>query len=118
MKINRKEWLKAVSALALGLMLAMTAVSVSAQRNRKMKSVGNFGGSAQLRKTARNSGYSEGVKAGRNDKRRNEPLNFKDERVYQDATNGYSARLGDKVLYQRYFREAFENGYRDGWNGY
>lgn len=125
MRNNRKEWLKLASALALGLLLAATAMNVSAQRKVKlgrMKTLevgGTSQGAQTFRQTlANNTGYDEGVKAGRSDRRRNERLNFKDESVYQNATKGYTSRLGDKTLYQKYFRKAFENGYRDGWNGY
>lgn len=109
--------------LALGLLLLVAAAgSVSAQRQPKggnaAKKYKNYGGSAQLRQTAINAGYEEGIKEGRADRSRGERMNFTDESSYQSATKGYSARLGDKLLYQRYFRAAFENGYRDGWNGY
>jgi hypothetical protein len=78
----------------------------------------NWGGSAQLRQTALNAGYNEGIKEGRNDRRRGDRFNFTDESDYRSATKDYSSRLGSRALYQRYFRAGFENGYRDGWNGY
>jgi len=60
----------------------------------------------------------EGIKAGRNDRSRGERFDFENESAYKDATKGYNTRLGDKAIYQRYFRAGFENGYRAGWNGY
>ncbi|HSE25242.1 MAG TPA: hypothetical protein VLB68_26510 [Pyrinomonadaceae bacterium] len=30
----------------------------------------------------------------------------------------YSSSLGDREVYQRYFREAYEHGYADGYAGY
>ena len=62
--------------------------------------------------------YNEGIEEGRNDRRRNERFNFTDESDYRSATKDYNSRLGNRGLYQRYFRAGFENGYRDGWNGY
>jgi hypothetical protein len=122
MKCNREGWLKRVSALTLGLFLVASAVSVPAQREaRRGQDRGthpNWGGSAQLRQTALNAGYNEGIEEGRNDRRRGERFDFKDESDYKTATKEYSSRLGSRVLYQRYFRQGFENGYRDGWNGY
>jgi hypothetical protein len=79
---------------------------------------GNWGGSYQLRQTALNAGYNNGVQEGRRDRQRNERFNFADESDYRNATEDYSSRLGSRTLYQRYFRQGFENGYRDGWNGY
>src|SRR3954465_15506286 len=101
MKSNRKEWLKRASALALGLFLVAMAGSVPAQRKVK-RGPGNlnWGGSAQLRQTALQAGYNEGIGAGRADRQRGEQFNFKDESEYQSATKGYSSPLGDKALYQ------------------
>ncbi len=79
---------------------------------------GNFGGSLQLRQTALNAGANEGVKEGRRDRERGEAFNYTDEGVYQDALKDYSSRLGDRYVYQQYFRQAFVNGYTEGYRGY
>jgi len=119
MKSNRREWLKTVSVLTLALFLVATAGSSMAQRAAKRgRGNPNWGGSTELRETALQSGYDEGIKAGRNDRSHGERFNYTDESEYKVATTGYSASLGDKTTYQRYFRAGFENGYRDGWNGY
>ena len=82
----------------------------------------NYGGSFQLRQTALNAGYNEGIKLGRQDSRRGGSYgysgNYTNSSAYQRATKDYSSRLGDPYLYQRYFRLAFVNGYRAGINGY
>jgi hypothetical protein len=119
MKMSRKGLMKSLLMIALGLFLVSTAASVSGQRKAKHGPGNpNWGGSAELRQTALNTGYSEGVAAGRTDSQRKQPFNFKDESEYRSATKGYSSSLGDKTLYQRYFRYGFEKGYLDGWNGY
>ncbi|HET8671550.1 MAG TPA: hypothetical protein VFM05_13245, partial [Candidatus Saccharimonadales bacterium] len=79
---------------------------------------GDFGGSFQLRQTALNAGFNEGVKQGREDRRARNANGFQRHSAYQKATKDYSSRLGDREVYQRYFREAFENGYADGYAGY
>jgi hypothetical protein len=79
---------------------------------------GNYGGSYELRQTALNAGANEGNKAGRKDRQRGARYDFSDEREYQKATKDYNSRLGDRSIYQQYFREAFEHGYADGYNGY
>ena len=78
----------------------------------------DLGGSFDLRQTALNAGFADGVKEGRKDRQRNERFDFRDENGYQKATRDYSSRLGDRGLYQRYYREAFEHGYDDGYSGY
>jgi multidrug efflux pump subunit AcrA (membrane-fusion protein) len=78
---------------------------------------GNYGGSFDLRQTALNAGYNEGMKEGREDRSRGERFNFTDEGDYREADKDYSSRLGDRSTYQAYFRQAFQNGYRDGYNG-
>jgi hypothetical protein len=77
-----------------------------------------YGGSAQLRQTALNAGYNEGIKEGRKDRSRGERYEFRDEEDYRNANTDYSSRLGSRALYQQYFRQGFENGYADGYRGY
>ena len=77
-----------------------------------------YGGSYQLRQTALNAGYNEGIKEGRKDRSRGERYEFRDEEDYRNANTDYSSRLGNKELYRQYFRQGFQNGYADGYRGY
>ena len=77
----------------------------------------NYGGSSNLRQTALNAGYNEGIKEGRKDRNGNGRADFRNNSAYQKATTDYSSKLGDRNLYQRYYREGYENGYYDGLNG-
>jgi hypothetical protein len=79
---------------------------------------GNFGGSFQLRQTALNAGFNEGVKQGREDRRKRNNNGYQRQSTYQKATKDYSSGLGDREVFQRYFREAYEHGYADGYGGY
>ena len=88
------------------------------RRGRNWERYGNYGGSANLRQTALNAGFNNGIEEGRKDRQRRERYNFRDESDYQKATEDYSSRLGNRELYKRYFREGFENGYDAGYNGY
>lgn len=143
MRSNVKGILKGASLLALGLTFMLPA-TVSAQdrrddrrddrreqrreerreqrreerRGRDWGDYNGWGGTQELRQTALNAGYNNGIKAGRNDQRKGRRFNFTDESDYRNASKDYSSRLGSKSLYQRFFRQGFENGYRDGWNGY
>jgi hypothetical protein len=65
-----------------------------------------------------NAGFADGVKEGRKDRSKNERFEFRDEGNFQSATRDFSSRLGDRELYRTYYRQAFENGYRDGYAGY
>lgn len=78
----------------------------------------NWGGSQQLRQTALNAGYNEGIKEGRKDRDNGERFEFRDEEDFRNANTDYSSRLGNRSLYQQYFRQGFQNGYTDGYRGY
>jgi hypothetical protein len=87
-------------------------------RNRFNDDYPDWGGTFDLRQTALNAGFNEGIKAGRDDERRNRRYEFRDDSAYQKATKDFSSRFGDRELYQRYFRIAFEHGYADGYQRY
>jgi hypothetical protein len=91
------------------------------QRNRRGRNwdqYGQFGGSYQLRQTALNAGYNNGREQGRKDRDRNRAANYRTYKEYREATEDYSSRLGNRELYRRYFREGYDNGYLDGYEGY
>ena len=148
MRSNVKGILKGASALALGLMFVMPTTALAQydrqerredrrerreerredrqerreerreRRGRDWGNYGGWGGSQQLRQTALNAGYNNGIKEGRKDRQHGDRFNFTDESAYRNASNDYSSRLGSKSLYQRFFRQGFENGYSDGYSGY
>jgi len=88
------------------------------RRGRDADGYGNYGGSFNLRQTALNAGFADGAKEGRKDRQSNDRYDFRDESNYQRGTRDYSSRLGDRGIYMRYYREAFEHGYADGYAGY
>jgi hypothetical protein len=79
------------------------------RRGRDWDRYGNYGGSAELRRTALTAGYDEGIREGRKD--RGSRTELRNLNSYQRATKDYRPSLGDRELYRRYFREAFEAGY-------
>lgn len=87
------------------------------RRGRNWDRYGNYGGSFELRQTALNAGYNEGIKEGRDARRRGRNSDFRNFNAYQNAAQDYSSGLGDREIYRRYYREGFENGYGDGYNG-
>src|ERR1051326_6047198 len=86
-------------------------------RGRSYDNYPNYGGSYNFRQTALNAGYNAGIKAGRDDRRsgRYNPYGHSD---YRNASKDYNSREGDRATYAQYFRQAFETGYRDGYQGY
>ena len=87
------------------------------RRGRNWDRYDNYGGSFQLRQTALNAGYNEGIKEGR--KARNRRFSdFRNNSAYRNASKDYNSRFGNRALYQRYFRAGYENGFNDGYNGY
>lgn len=79
---------------------------------------GNYGGSYEMRQTALNAGYNEGVRRGREDRSRGDRYDYSDEGSYQSADKDYNSRYGDRNLYRQYYRQGFVNGYTDGYRGY
>ena len=100
-----------LSSIATGQVHANVGNSNQDRQDRNRDGYPNWGGSFELRQTALNAGYNEGTKEGRNDRLRGRHASFETFSVYQEATKDYSSRLGDRELYRRYFRRAFENGY-------
>ena len=86
--------------------------------NRDWRDDNRYGGSYQLRQTALNAGYNEGIKEGRKDRNNRERFEYRDEEDFRNANTDYSSRLGSRSLYQQYFRQGFVNGYTDGYRGY
>jgi hypothetical protein len=81
------------------------------RRDRSFDQYPNYGGSVELRQTALNAGYNQGVRQGSYDRQNGGQSNYRGSDVYRRATQDYNSRLGDRELYRRYFREAFDNGY-------
>ena len=97
-------------ALLCGLGFGGNA-SAQDRRNRNWDGYPNWGGSYELRQTALNAGFNEGSKEGRNDRAKGKRSAYSDFSDYQKATSDYSSKLGNRELYRRYYRRAFESGY-------
>ena len=81
--------------------------------SRRYDGYGNQGGSYELRQTALNAGYNEGLKAGRDDRRHGRYGSNRSVNSLKD----YNSRMGDRYTYQQYFMQAYQNGYADGYRG-
>ena len=119
MESSRQLVKKSLNALFVAGLVAVISLvafnsSASAQRRgRNWDGYPNLGGSFQLRQTALNAGYNEGAKEGQKDRGSRRVRSMSDYSSYRDANKDYSSKLGDRDIYQRYFRMAFETGYND-----
>jgi hypothetical protein len=64
--------------------------------------------------TARQQGYSYGMSVGAADAQRGQSYSPQRSRYWRNATEGYSSSYGHKGQYKQIFRDAFEQGYREG----
>jgi hypothetical protein len=64
---------------------------------------------------ARQQGYSYGMNVGAADAQRGQRYSPQRSRYYRDATQGYSSFYGNRGQYRQVFRNAFLQGYRDGY---
>ena len=126
MKLNYSSKKVGGYILALFLILGFTAIagtSVQAQyrddRYRRDRDYRDdryrrdrYNNSYQI---ARQQGYSYGVNVGAADAQRGQSYNPQRSRYWRNATEGYSSSYGNRGQYKQIFRDAFEQGYRDGW---
>ena len=67
---------------------------------------------------ARQQGYSYGVNVGAADAQRGQNYDPQRSRYWRNATEGYNSYYGNKGQYKQVFRDAFEQGYREGFQRY
>jgi len=114
MNIIQSKYRMAGLALIAVLILGSGFTSSEAagqRRGRSWDSYPNWGGSFDLRQTALNAGYNEGSKEGRKDRDKRRYRDYNSFDTYQKADKDYNSNWGDRDLYSRYFRLAFQNGY-------
>src|SRR6185503_9137505 len=68
--------------------------------------------------TARQQGYSYGMNVGAADAQRGQSYDPQRSRYWRNATEGYNSSYGNKGQYKHVFRDAFEQGYREGFQRY
>ena len=67
---------------------------------------------------ARQQGYSYGMNVGAADAQRGQSYDPQRSRYWRNATEGYNSSYGNKGQYKQVFRDAFEQGYREGFQRY
>jgi hypothetical protein len=63
------------------------------------------------------NGYNQGLQYGRHDVQGRHQYQPTDSQMYQDGTNGYNSRYGNKDDYKRDFRQGYKDGYERGYRG-
>lgn len=67
---------------------------------------------------ARQQGYSYGLSTGSMDAQRGQSYSPQRSRFWRNATEGYRSSYGNKGQYKQIFRDAFAQGYREGYQRY
>ncbi len=101
--MKRNTWLVVVlTILLMALMTGLTAFADTRYSEREIRDI------------AQRNGYAYGLREGREDRRDWRSADFRRDRIYREAMQGYRDAFGDEEDYRQAFRQGFENGYRNG----
>ena len=67
---------------------------------------------------ARQQGYSYGLNVGAADAQRGQSYSPQRSRYWKNADEGFNSSYGNRGQYKQVFRDAFEQGYREGFQRY
>jgi hypothetical protein len=67
---------------------------------------------------ARQQGYSSGLNTGAADAQRGQSFNPQRSHFWKNGTDGYNSSYGNRGQYKQVFRDAFAQGYREGYQRY
>lgn len=67
---------------------------------------------------AREQGYRNGLSTGAADAQRGQSYNPQRSRYWKNGSDGYNSRYGNRGQYKQVFRDAFVQGYRQGYQQY
>ena len=67
---------------------------------------------------AREQGYRNGLSTGAADAQRGQSYSPQRSHFWKNGTDGYSSRYGNRGQYKQVFRDAFVQGYRQGYQQY
>jgi hypothetical protein len=69
-----------------------------------------------VRRSAYDEGYREGIRTGEQDARRGDRFDYQDEGDFRRGDKGYHRSYGDRERYRQIFRDGFASGYSDGYS--
>ena len=102
--------------LLFGIFVTVASSTAQAQyRDRYDRDRWDYRQSLQV---ARQQGYSYGMNVGAADAQRGQSFNPQRSRYYRNGTEGYRSFYGNRGQYRQVFRDAFIQGYREGYQRY
>lgn len=75
-------------------------------------------GNYNIYQIARQQGYSDGLGTGAADAQRGKSYKPQRSHYWKDGTDGYNSSYGNKGQYKQVYRDAFVQGYREGYQRY
>ena len=81
------------------------------RRGQSWDNYPNWGGSFDLRPTALNAGYNEGLKDGNSAREKGRSSDYRNQNSYRKATTDYNSCIRDRELFRPHFRVAYEHVY-------
>jgi len=76
------------------------------------------GGYNNAYQIARQQGYSNGLSTGAADAQRGQSYNPQRSHFWKNGSDGYNSSYGNRGQYKQVFRDAFVQGYREGYSRY
>lgn len=106
--------------LLFGILVTVASSTAQAQFRRYDRRNDNYGEWSRRNavQVARQQGYSYGMNVGAADAQRGQSFNPQRSRYYRSGSAGYSSSYGNRGVYRQVFRDAFIQGYRDGFQRY
>ncbi len=106
--------------LLFGILVTVASSTAQAQYRRYDRRNDNYGEWSRRNavQVARQQGYSYGMNVGAADAQRGQSFNPQRSRYYRSGSAGYSSSYGNRGVYRQIFRDAFIQGYRDGFQRY
>ncbi len=106
--------------LLFGILVTVASSTAQAQYRRYDRRNDNYGEWSRRNavQVARQQGYSYGMNVGAADAQRGQSFNPQRSRYYRSGSAGYSSSYGNRGVYRQVFRDAFIQGYRDGFQRY
>jgi hypothetical protein len=107
------------SAVSLAALLLLTTIAYAQygdnRREDRRDDQRGYGYGYDVADRARESGYRDGFRAGVEDRDRRARFNYRDNRDWKSADNGYNRSFGPKGRYKQFYRDAYAQGYEDGY---
>ena len=122
--VNRKigGYLMAMFLLMGIAALASTSAQAQYPRNDPYRRDDRYGdrryGQTNVYEIARQQGFSYGMNAGAADAQRGQSYSPQRSRYWRNADTGYNSYYGNRGQYMQVYRNAFAQGYREGYMRY